>query len=136
MSMMRWSGLLWLSAALAFLFCFQGCESRPDANEASSYFDSHPFDFNQNDLATSSLAITWADTSLQSKGLISNGGVAVFSGGGGTPPYKWDVLDTSLGAIADSRGNYAAYRRISAGDNVVILKDSAGNKAYAAILQP
>ncbi|MEI6217935.1 MAG: hypothetical protein WCP86_03470 [bacterium] len=136
MRMMRWSGLLWLSTALTFLFCVPGCSDGPGDNEASSYFDSHPFDFTHNDLTTDSLAITWADATLQVAGLTGEGDVAVFIGAGGTPPYKWSVFNTSLGTIVDSRGNSAAYRRNSAGDNVVILKDSAGHEAYVAVSQP
>ena len=136
MSMKNWSGFLWLSAVLAFLFCIPGCDNGPDVTDASSYFDSHPLDFTHYDLATDTLSITWADASLKTKGLAANGDVAVFSGGGGTPPYTWDVLDASRGTILDSRGSYSAYRRIAAGNNVVALKDSAGNKAYITIPQP
>jgi|APCry1669188910_1035180.scaffolds.fasta_scaffold89049_1 hypothetical protein len=136
MRMMRWAGLLWLSTALTFLFCVPGCSDGPGDNEASSYFDSHPFDFAHNDITTYSLAITWADAKTQAAGLTVDGQVAVFTGAGGTPPYHWSVFSTSLGAIVDSRGNSAAYRRNVAGDNVVILKDSAGHETYVAVQQP
>ena len=135
MTMRRWSGLLWLPTAIAFLFCIPGCDNGPDVSDASTYFDTHPLDFSHNDIATDTIAITWSDSTQKSKGLTANGDIAVFSGAGGTPPYTWDV-GTASGEIIDSRGAYAAYRRIKAGDNAVILKDSAGHEAYAAIHQP
>lgn len=136
MNMVRRPGMLRLSTALAILFCISGCDNGPDVSEAVSYFDSHPLEFTHTDISTYSLAITWEDTALQTEGLTADGQVAVLSAGGGTPPYQWDVQDVSLGTIIDQEGPAAAYQRNAAGDNVVILKDSAGNEAYTAVSQP
>lgn len=136
MKMAQLPGILGLSTALAFFFCVQGCEKGPNVDEAETYFDTHPLEFSHEDIATYTLEIMWADEALASSGLETDGAVAVLQAAGGTPPYKWDVVDVSLGTIIESDGPSAVYQRNAAGDNTVILKDSAGNEVYAAVSQP
>lgn len=124
-----------LLAAFATFFCVSGCESGPDNTEASSYFDNNPLQFTHTDLATYTLEIAWEDTAINGI-LETDGQTAVLTAGGGKPPYKWSVHDVSLGTIVEDGGSSAVYQRNAMGDNVVILTDKNGDRAYAAVSQP
>ena len=136
MNVARLPGILGLSAALAVFFCVSGCEEGPVVDEAASYFDNNPLEFTHTDISTYSLGIEWDDAELADTGLASDGEVALLSAGGGTPPYAWDVQDISLGTIIESGEASAVYQRNAVGDNVVILIDSAGDRAYTTVSQP
>ena len=136
MNVVRLSRILGLSLALAVFFSFAGCSEGPDVSEAVTFFDENPLDPTLGDISTLTLAIAWDDADLATAGLTADGEIASFSAGGGKPPYDWDVHDVSLGTIIQKRGAFAVYQRNAPGDNVLILKDSAGNRAYAVIAQP
>lgn len=136
MKSVRLSGLIGLLAAFtAFLFV-SGCEEGPDVTEATSYFDNNSMQSIHEDIATYSLTIIWADVIQQTAGLTIDGEVAVFKAAGGKPPYKWSARDVSLGTVVEQNNASTAYQRNAVGDNLLILKDSAGVVAYAAISQP
>jgi len=121
----------------AFLACVCSCEKAPDTSEATGYFDTHSLDPSlHGDISTYTLSIVVMDPAVLTAGLAYNGASVALTAGGGTPPYNWDVHDSTLGSIAEKNGPNAVYQRIQAGDNVVILKDNAGNRAYVTIMQP
>ena len=68
--------------------------------------------------------------------LAANGNKAVFIAAGGTPPYFWAQSDGTKGTVAPATGANTTYTRSDAGDNTVILTDSAGGTAIGVVKQP
>ena len=59
--------------------------------------------------------------------LVRDGEQVSLTAGGGEPPYYWSVIDLSRGMIDGvTQGVTIVYQRVSVGDNVVVLRDSAG----------
>ncbi len=62
---------------------------------------------------------------------------AVLTASGGSPPYRWTVLDAALGHIIGSdTGESIVYMRDHRGDNVVRVRDADGSVYNVRIVQP
>jgi len=59
-----------------------------------------------------------------------------FKASGGTSPYGWTVANTNGRLITAFSGPSVVYARNMAGNNTVVLSDSAGNTVTASIIQP
>ena len=68
--------------------------------------------------------------------LENDGDKIVFTGSGGTGPYRWSVADETRGKVSYKAWSQALYTRLKAGNNSVILTDSEGHRAVAQIIQP
>ncbi|MGQ9661244.1 MAG: hypothetical protein ACUVWX_02780 [Kiritimatiellia bacterium] len=65
-----------------------------------------------------------------------DGETVLFTAGGGTPPYTWEVWNPTLGEISPQGASQAIYTRRQAGNNYVTVTDHAGHVAMATITQP
>lgn len=116
-----------------------GCEKDPPESDVAAYFREHQYNsLERPDPNTQPTNSPQLEVSPKESTVLSDGGSAVFTGIGGLPPYYWTVQDVSRGSIASDStvGTSAVYLRAEAGDNVVVLEDSRGQKAYALVLQP
>lgn len=68
--------------------------------------------------------------------LENDGDKTIFTGSGGTGPYRWSVGDKTKGTVSYKAWSQALYTRLKAGNNSVILTDSEGHRAVAQIIQP
>lgn len=82
--------------------------------------------------AASDLAVSPTSITLSTKNAQT-----VFTASGGDQPYTWSVGDSSRGhLVTQSSDSQIVYVRDTAGDNTVIVTDSAGAVALATVSQP
>lgn len=116
-----WSLLLLASLSLT------GCDSGTgDTSELDNYFANHPY---VSDPRTGGSVVALTPDSAV---LNTVGAQAVFAFNGGTPPYTWDVADSSKGSVSGS-GAQGVYTVIAVGANNVIAYDRDGHAAIATI---
>ena len=125
------SRLLVVFGCLVVFVTIMGCEDDPET-DTSAYFEENPY--------SSVTRVTTSASDLltiepESASLSADGDSTVFKAEGGTPPYTWAVQDISRGSIVIEGESSAAYQRGSAGDNVVVLQDSAGTTVFASVAQ-
>jgi len=112
---------------------FMGCEDSPDTENVDSYFDELSVDSTNNRPPTASARM---QVTPSSSTLPTNGVSALFSVDGASGSVSWSVQDRTRGRILTQSNESATYRRLTAGDNVVIATDSGGNAAFAVVHQP
>ncbi|MBN1671715.1 MAG: hypothetical protein JXR37_11805 [Kiritimatiellae bacterium] len=130
-----------LMRRLAVVFCcaigliglvgMAGCEDEPDAQEVKDYLNSNPWDPNPRGKAYEDLVLDPTEVSMG-----ADDTTAYFSVSGGKEPYTWSVSDISLGTVTGGRAD-AVYTRngASVGANIVVVTDSRGYTAVAAVEQ-
>lgn len=79
---------------------------------------------------TSSLVVS------PSSATVATNGTQSFAVSGGTSPYAWSVLNSSIGTISSTTGVSTTYMRTGAGSNLLIAEDSAGSSVTVVIAQP
>lgn len=124
-----------LAMVSVFLACavFVGCEESPDTENASTYFDDSTVDVADDRPPAISARM---QISPASSTLATDGVAGLFAVEGASGAVNWSVQDSSRGRILTQGSLSATYRRLAAGDNVVIATDSGGNAAFAVVLQP
>lgn len=65
-----------------------------------------------------------------------DGAQTVFTGSGGVGPYAWSLGNNAVGRLRVDGWSQAVYTRTAAGDNTVLVTDSQGHSASAAVSQP
>lgn len=68
--------------------------------------------------------------------LAASGDLSILTASGGVPPYTWAVGDPWHGDFVSGSGSSRVYERANAGDNYVIVTDSAGSSYSVVIYQP
>ena len=133
----------WLRCMASVLFvcsmtALPGCEKGPDTDEITSFNFPGPDDPDQwcSFHRTCPLSSAKPIMSPAAASLTYDGATLAIEVSGGTAPFSWSVDDISLGTIAEHNDRSAVYKRNATGDNVVILTDKKGNKAYCTITQP
>ena len=109
-----------------------GCEGTdgPDTGDVDSYFASHPYVSDPRDPTSPHDLVVTPDSATVSY----VGQMITFTVKGGTPSYTWHVVNSN-GRIrsADGDGSQGIYNSDAVAANTVIVFDSNGHSAIAAV---
>ena len=124
----RWCalGVLAIIVSVAFVAC--ELTDDPDINDLTTYLNNDTFSALSSDLW---LTIAPSDTTL-----ADDEDRETFTASGGQRPYTWSVWTSLVGRVELESGATAVYRRIQRGDQVLVVEDATGSRAYATISQP
>ncbi len=128
-------GLTVFLTGLAVCLVFCGCEGAPDTENVNTRFDDTVVD-SVADLPTMEAVRMQISQQPQESDISDDGDVVLFRVNGASGWVKWSVKDTTRGIILTQNRTSATYRRVAAGDNVLIATDSRGNSAFAVVKQP
>jgi len=120
-------------AGVALCCIYSGCEDSPDTENASTYFDGFSVDSTTN--RPSAMAARMQITPDKHT-IDTDGNAAQFTVACGSGSVRWSVLNAGRGRILTQSSDAATYRRLTAGDNIVIATDSRGISAFAVVSQP
>ncbi len=114
-------------------FFLLGCEDKPETENVSSYFDERDFSLDETTpTRRAELVVSPSGPVTVSK----DGNKQAFSVDGAVSRVTWSVENPARGRIVTQSGASAVYERLSEGDNVVIVSDTAAGTAFTVVRQP
>ena len=129
----KWQlAVLGVLSGLSLILMLPGCEgsSSPDTGDVDSYFANHPYVSDPRDpTSPRDLNVTPASGTITFVGQV-----ITFTVTGGTPAYRWDVVNAN-GRIrsADGDGSQGIYNADAIGPNTIVVFDANGHSALANI---